>query len=44
MTMAKVDDTQRLRELQAEVDRLKLLVAELLLDKKMLQEVAQKEW
>ena len=41
---AKVDDTRRLRELQAEVDRLKLLVAELLLDKKMLQEVAKKKW
>jgi putative transposase len=39
---AKVDDTRRLRELQAEVERLKLLVAELLLDKRMLQEVANK--
>jgi putative transposase len=41
---AKVDEARRLRELQAEVDRLKLLVAELLLDKRMLQEVAKKKW
>jgi putative transposase len=41
---AKVDDTRRLRQLQAEVERLKLLVAELLLDKRMLQEVAKKKW
>ena len=39
---AKVDEGRHVRELQAEVDRLKLLVAELLLDKKMLQEVAKK--
>jgi putative transposase len=39
---AKVDDARRLRELQVEIDRLKLLVAELLLDKRMLQEVAKK--
>lgn len=41
---AKVDDARRVRELEAEVERLKLLVAELLLDKKMLQDVAQKKW
>jgi putative transposase len=41
---AQVDDARRVRELQAEVERLKLLVAELLLDKKMLQEVAKKKW
>jgi putative transposase len=41
---ARVDDSRRVRELQAEVERLKLLVAELLLDKKMLQEVAKKKW
>ena len=41
---AKVDDARRVRELQAEVERLKLLVAELLLDKKMLHDVAQKKW
>jgi putative transposase len=41
---ARVDDTRRVRELETEVERLKLLVAELLLDKKMLQEVANKKW
>ena len=40
----RVDDARRVRELQAEVERLKLLVAELLLDKHMLQEVAKKKW
>ena len=39
---ARVDDARRVRELQIEVERLKLLVAELLLDKKMLQDVAKK--
>ncbi len=41
---AKVDDQRRLRELQVEVERLKLLVAELLLDKRMLQDIAKKKW
>ena len=41
---AQVDDARRVRELQVEVERLKLLVAELLLDKKMLQDVAKKKW
>jgi putative transposase len=41
---AQVDEARHIRELQAEIDRLKLLVAELLLDKKMLQEVAKKKW
>ena len=41
---AKVDDGRRVRQLEAEVDRLKRLVAELLLDKQMLQEVAKKKW
>ena len=41
---AKVDDARRVRELEAEVERLKLLVAELRLDKQMLQDVAQKKW
>lgn len=41
---AKVDDARRVRELQVEVERLKLLVAEVLLDKKMLQDVAKKKW
>jgi putative transposase len=41
---AQVDDARRVRALQAEVERLKLLVAELMLDKRMLQEVAKKKW
>lgn len=41
---AKVDEARRIRELQLEVERLKLLVAELLLDKRMLQDVAKKKW
>jgi len=41
---ANVDDARRLRELQVEVERLKLLVADLLLDKRMLQDVAKKKW
>jgi putative transposase len=41
---AQADDSRRVRELEAEVERLKLLVAELLLDKKMLQDVAKKKW
>ena len=38
----KVDTDRRCRELELEVDRLKKLVAELLLDKTMLQDVAKK--
>lgn len=41
---AQVDDARRVRALQAEVDRLKRLVAELMLDKQMLQDIAQKKW
>ena len=41
---AQADDSRRVRQLQAEVERLKLLVAELLLDKRMLQDVAKKKW
>ena len=41
---AQVDESRRTRALEAEVERLKLLVAELLLDKKMLQDVAKKKW
>jgi len=41
---ASLDDGRRIRELQVEVERLKLLVAELLLDKRMLQDVAKKKW
>jgi putative transposase len=41
---AKVDEARHIRELQVEVERLKLLVAELLLDQRMLQDVAKKKW
>jgi putative transposase len=41
---AKADEGRRVRELESEVGRLKLLVAELLLDKRMLQDVAKKKW
>jgi putative transposase len=41
---AQAEDGRRVRQLEAEVERLKLLVAELLLDKKMLQDVAKKKW
>jgi putative transposase len=41
---ARVDESRRIREQETEVERLKLLVAELLLDQKMLQEVANKKW
>lgn len=41
---APVDEGRRVRALETEVERLKLLVAELLLDKKMLQDVAKKKW
>jgi putative transposase len=41
---ATVDEGRRARALEVEVERLKLLVAELLLDKKMLQDVAKKKW
>jgi putative transposase len=41
---AQVDEARRLRELEAEVERLKKLVVELLLDKQMLQDIAKKKW
>jgi putative transposase len=41
---AKADDTRRVKQLESEVARLKELVAELLLDKSMLQDVAKKKW
>ena len=41
---AQVDDARRVRELESEIERLKRLVAELLLDKQMLQDVAKKKW
>ena len=41
---ATVDTDRRCRQLEVEIDRLKRLVAELLLDKTMLQDVAKKKW
>jgi putative transposase len=41
---AGADDARRVRQLESEVARLKELVAELLLDKRMLQDVAKKKW
>ena len=40
----KQDEAKRLKELEAENARLKRLVADLLLDKQMLQEVARKNF
>jgi putative transposase len=39
---ARVDTDRRCRELESEVGRLKRLVAELMLDKQMLQDIAKK--
>jgi putative transposase len=41
---ARVDTDRRRRELEVEVERLKLLVAELMLDQQMLQGIARKKW
>ena len=41
---AQVDESRRVRQLEGEIERLKRLVAELLLDKQMLQDVAKKKW
>ena len=41
---AQIDEARRVRELETEVERLKRLVAELMLDKQMLQDVAKKKW
>jgi putative transposase len=35
---------RHVRRLEAEIDRLKLIVAELMLDKRMLQDAAKKKW
>jgi len=40
----QVDSDRRCRELELEVERLKRLVAELMLDKQMLQDIAKKKW
>jgi putative transposase len=40
----QVNTDRRCRQLEVEVERLKRLVAELLLDKQMLQDVAKKKW
>ncbi len=40
----KAEDAKRLKELEVENERLKRLVAQLSLDKQMLQEIAQKKW
>jgi putative transposase len=41
---AGADEARRVKQLESEVARLKELVAELLLDKRMLQDVAKKKW
>jgi putative transposase len=41
---AQVDDARRVRELESEVERLKRLCADLMLDKQMLQDIAKKKW
>ena len=41
---AQVDDARRARELELEVERLKRLVADLMLDNQMLKDVAKKKW
>jgi putative transposase len=41
---AETDTDRRCRQLEAEVERLKLLVAEVMLDKQMLQDIAKKKW
>jgi putative transposase len=40
----QLDADRRCRELELETDRLKKLVAELLLDKQILQDIAKKKW
>lgn len=38
------EELGRIRELEQEVDRLKRLVGDLMLDKQMLQDIAKKKW
>ena len=40
----QIDDARKVRELEAEVERLKTIVVDLMLDRQMLQDVAQKKW
>jgi putative transposase len=40
----KHDADRRCRELEAEIERLKRIVAELRLDRQMLQDIAKKKW
>jgi putative transposase len=40
----KVDSDRQQREMEAENDRLKKLVAELLLDNQILQDISKKKW
>lgn len=40
----QANSDRRTRELELEVERLKRLVAELLLDKQMLQDISKKKW
>jgi putative transposase len=41
---AQVDEARRVRELEAEVERLRRLLVEAMLDKQMLQDIAKKKW
>jgi putative transposase len=41
---ALVDDARRVRELETECERLKRLLAEVMLDRQMLQDIAKKKW
>ena len=41
---ARIDNSPRVRELEGEVERLKRLIADIMLDKQMLEEVAKKKW
>lgn len=41
---SKNDHERRCRELESEVERLKRIVADLMLDKQMLQDIAKKKW
>jgi putative transposase len=40
----QIDDRARIRDLEAEIERLKKIVIDLMLDRQMLQDVAQKKW